>query len=690
MDVITVDMHGSPYGSGTTADPCSSIDAAIMRARETGTKRIQVAAGRYQIRNPIRIGPMDSGLRIFGAGSDQTFIDGGVEITEWTMTRFNDRQAFQANVRSLLREMNRGFNSLFVRGQRRPRSRWPVEGFLRLRPDGTTTKENRFEGTESPSLANPALVPSDFTLAGAELRVLHKWVDERMPIRSWHPETGRIECSLQSMQRMSGQSSGWQAERAFLENVPEAVTLPGQWYLDLDRATLTVIVSEGESLDEFTAVVPVVSQFLRVEGRSTDEESSGIDPVADVRFEGMSFEHSDWVQPTDDVGLRFDPYLERAQWWARDSYRYVIDRFLGSDTKPRASAFQAAFTTPGAIALFGAHECVIAHCAIRHAGFYGVELADGCKNNEVSDTVFADLGGGGITADGGNRPGDPDRHVNGNRFLRNEICGVGRVFLSSCGILIGYGSGTYVVSNHIHDLRYTGISVGWTWDRAPQICRDNLIAENRIHDIQGTDVLSDLGGIYTLGIQPGTFIRANSISSITADAYGACGIYTDAATAGVAVEANRIADIAEIGINVNAENCENVYRGNVISGAQIAAFSINRDPRDFQEHYGELGRAATIVGNRCDVVGSVMYRFAVEPGALSAEELAAMVWTAGNLVCVEATPDSGGVDPPNDQVAARSLSGEALCTWHEWLALGQDAATRLEPESACADPEDAS
>ncbi len=682
MRRVVVSDTGAPGGAGTAEDPCDSLTTAIKRARGTGAKRIEVAAGRYRITSPIRLTPSDSGLHISGAGPDRTVIDGGVEITDWTRTQFNGKEAFQADVRSLLDDVHDEFRSLFVRGERRPRSRWPVSGFLQLKADGTHTKENRFHGTRSPSLFDPTQVPSEFTLSGAELRVLHKWVDERMPIRSWNSQTGQIECTIQSVQRMTGQSSGWQAERAFLENVPEAVTLPGQWYLDRKRATLTVLVTEDERLDGFTAVAPVVSQFVRFEGRSPDGGSKVIDPVADVSIEGIGFEHSDWVQPTDDVGLRFDPYLERTQWTGRDSYHYVIDRFLGSDTAPRASAFQAAFTTPGAITLFGAHDCFITRCAVRHAGFYGVELADGCRNNEVSDNILADLGGGGVNVDGGNRPAEPDRHVYGNQLLRNEICGVGRVFLSSCGVFIGYGSGNEVSSNHIHDLRYTGISIGWTWDRAPQQCRDNLIANNCIHDINGTDVLSDLGGIYTLGIQPGTFIRANSISSVMADAYGACGIYTDAATAGVAVEANRIADIAEIGINVNAENCENVYRGNLISGVQIAAFSINRDPHEFRKRHGELGRAATIVGNRCLLAGAVMYRFAVEPGVFSTEELAAMIWAAANTVCLEATSASSRSDLSSDQVAARSLTGEALYSWDEWLAAGQDAGTVLELESA--------
>src|SRR5262249_48762236 len=75
-----------------------------------------------------------------------------------------------------------------------------------------------------------------------------------------------------------------------------------------------------------------------------------------------------------------------------------------------------------------------------------------------------------------------------------------------------------------HDLYYTGISCGWTWGYGKTLAHGNIIEANHIHDV-GRDWLSDLGGIYTLGVQPGTVIRKNIIHDIIGHRYGGWGIY---------------------------------------------------------------------------------------------------------------------------------------------------------------------
>ena len=48
-------------------------------------------------------------------------------------------------------------------------------------------------------------------------------------------------------------------------------------------------------------------------------------------------------------------------------------------------------------------------------------------------------------------------------------------------------------------------SIGWIWGFRDTITCNNRIENNLIHDI-GAGILSDMGGIYTLGIQPGTVV----------------------------------------------------------------------------------------------------------------------------------------------------------------------------------------
>jgi len=80
------------------------------------------------------------------------------------------------------------------------------------------------------------------------------------------------------------------------------------------------------------------------------------------------------------------------------------------------------------------------------------------------------------------------------------------VFFSACGMALIHSYGNEVSHNHIHDFYYTGISCGWVWGFAENVSRENRIEKNHIHHL-GKGVLSDMGGIYILGVQPGTMLR---------------------------------------------------------------------------------------------------------------------------------------------------------------------------------------
>lgn len=662
MNTIYLSPSGDDNGPGTAEQPMASLAAAVERVRGSATPAIELADGVYPTHAPVRILPADSGLEIRAAKGATPVLDGGQLITAWSLGRINGIAAFVADVSAVLEKLGRPFHSLFVSGERRPRSRFPNEGYFSLSPSTEEPLTHPFRGTKEPVLADPATVPAEWSLEGAELRVLHKWVDERMPVESFDPQTGRFSCRYRSVQRMTGQTSGWKRERAFLENVREAVIEPGQWYLDYHEKRLYVVPREGETAETFRASVPIALQLIRIEG-----EPAGT-PTANVSVTGVTFRHTDWVMPVGDWGYRFDPYLPKEQWRRRDSFDHfiVINQFPPDELY--AAVPQAAHNTPGAIHLFGARECRFAECRFQNIGFYGVELGDGCQRNVIERCVFTDIGGGAVNADGGNREEEPDRHLRENVISRNEIGSTGRVFLASCGVLIVYGSRNQVVANHIYDRRYTGISCGWSWGREHQIARENLIAYNHIHNIDGPDLLSDLGGIYILGIQPGTVLRGNTIHDLHFDAYGGSGIYTDAATASLVVEDNLIYDIQGSGITVNHHNCENAYRRNVIAFTGDAAFAVMRNPKRFRDEFGDIGRAGTIVSNIA-MGNAVPYRYAVHPGEFSMRELVQVIHTDANLFC--STNDSG--EPPAVAIAGWEM--KPVIGWEEWQATGADRTT---------------
>jgi len=74
------------------------------------------------------------------------------------------------------------------------------------------------------------------------------------------------------------------------------------------------------------------------------------------------------------------------------------------------------------------------------------------------------------------------------------------VSLGAVGIRIGVTQETTVSNSTIYDVRYTGISVGWMWNPRSTVARAPKIINNDIG--RCTQVLSDGGGIYTLGFKP--------------------------------------------------------------------------------------------------------------------------------------------------------------------------------------------
>jgi hypothetical protein len=109
-------------------------------------------------------------------------------------------------------------------------------------------------------------------------------------------------------------------------------------------------------------------------------------------------------------------------------------------------------------------------------------------------------------------------------------------------------------------LYYSGISAGWTWGYGPTPTRDNLIAYNHIHQTP-QNVLTDMGGIYTLGVSPGTVLRGNHIHDLEGIPW-AVGIYLDEGSGNILVEDNLVYRVTTHTFNVNYGR-ENIARNNI-------------------------------------------------------------------------------------------------------------------------------
>ncbi len=489
-----------PNASGTDG-PLATLARARDLVRElkttgrlAGPVTFRLRGGRYPVSEAVVFGPQDSGAITYAAFDDEKpVVDGGVRIEGWEKETINGVEALVTTIPEVA-EGRWYFRQLWVEGERRLRPRLPREGFRRIEDvPGHTTKEWFFTPCERFVVAEGD-VRQWRNLTDVEIVALHFWIEERIPIATFDEETRLVTSSRKTRMLLKNEKEGW--AKYYVDNVFEELQQPGDWYLDRPSGKLYYVPMDGEEPETTHVVAPRANALLELRG---DAQTGRF--VEHLRFEGLTFAHTTWEHPTEEF----------------------------------AASNQAAQMVPGVIRLSGARYCAIEDCDIGHLGQYGVEIGAGCTAIRLVGNEIHDCGAGGVKINGAEEPG-----AGVTSFVRvtdNEIHHCGRVFHSGVGILSMHAQDGVLSHNHIHDLYYSGISCGWRWGYVDHPSKNNLIEYNHIHDL-GFGWLSDMGGIYTLGVQPGTALRGNLIHDVRQAHYGGWAIYPDEGSSHLVIENN--------------------------------------------------------------------------------------------------------------------------------------------------------
>ena len=547
---------------GPLATPVAARDAIRALKKAGGGKlpspvTIRIEPGRYALVQTFTLEPIDSGARdcpiayIADDAKNPPVLDAGRRIEGWKKITpaqgpLKGREVWTAPVPDAAAG-KWSFDSLWVNDQPAAAARWPAKGCLTIAgsPDATSDPNDWVKGQRRFQFAQGDL--KDWpNLAGATAVVMNRWIESQMPVEKIDPKGRMILCTKASVLSLQV------GDIYYLRGALEFLSEPGQFALDCKAGTLYYLPRPGEDMAGAVVVAPSLCQVLVLTGQPQQGQF-----VEHVHFRDLTISHTHWALPAGRSGFG-----------------------------------QADIGVPVAVQAQGARECSWEGCRIVHVGTYAIDLAAGCRNNRIERCEMTDLGAGGVKIGTCAIPDDAAMETSANQVVDCRIVGGGRIFHSAVGVWIGQSAGNTIAHNEIADLYYSGISVGWTWGYLKAVGKGNVVEFNHVHHIgtptgQDGPILSDMGGIYTLGDQQGTIIRNNVFHDISGRTYGGWGIYFDEGTSHILAEKNVVYRTTHGGFHQHYGK-ENTVRNNI--------FAFGRDYQ-LERTRKEAHRSFTFEGN---------------------------------------------------------------------------------------------
>ncbi len=526
---IYVSPNGSDTNMGSKEKPLATVQAAIRKARNLrrlnderikGGIHIIVSGGMYSVLETIMLRPEDSGTEdsptwIEAAPNEQPVLSGGVMISGWKklvtpvagLQKKYQQQIWVANV-PMVNGSVFNFRQLWVN---------EVKAVRAKSANGETMHRILNWNKQEAACVIPTLAFANLDKAkGVELFIHQWWEIANLRIKKIQVMGDSTKLFFEQPESKIQNEHPWPAPWLsketgnsvfYLTNAIQFLDEPGEWYLDAANQKIYYWPRSNENLATAKIVAPFTETLLSIEGTIDN-------PVKNIVVEGISFQHTGWMRPSQQghVPHQIGLYMTEA---------YKL-RPAGTATKPGLDNQAWVGRQASAVEMSYAIRTRIKNCSFLRLAATGVDLKKAVQDNITRNNLFSDIGGTGILAgnysDEGREihlPFNPkdEREKCDNILIENNfITNATNEDWGTVGIGCGFVSNTTIQHNEIENVSYSGISLGWGWSAEANMMRNNKIVANKIHHYGKWNY--DCSGIYTLSAQPNSVIEENYIDSI--------------------------------------------------------------------------------------------------------------------------------------------------------------------------------
>ena len=324
----------------------------------------------------------------------------------------------------------------------------------------------------------------------------------------------------------------------YLENSYSFLKNAGQWYLDPQAGQLYYKAASGQSPTGHDVELPRLTSLVQMSGSYSN-------PVSDITFQGLAFEHSTWLQPGSSLG-----YADQ-QTGTFLAKTYSQPANILSSCQSGCQLFEATRNSwnqvPAAVQVSAASGITFSGDTFTHLGQVGLGIGNdadaiasgvglGASNVTVDHGTFSDDSGAGIVVGGvqpdAHHPSNTAMTVQNVTLTNNLVTSVAEDYKDMSGILSTYATHTVIQHNEVVEprLRRHRRRLGLGHERpgrqpglrqprrptttspiysTPTTLKNSVVSYNKVHGTK--KVFHDGGSIYTLSADPGATITNNYI-----------------------------------------------------------------------------------------------------------------------------------------------------------------------------------